>query len=53
MSRSHKKEPSMPCIFCKGVHFNDSCDKFITAVDRKGRLISQGRCFVCLKVGHT
>ena len=42
----------MPCIFCKGVHFNDSCDKFITVADRKGRLISQGRCFVCLKVGH-
>ena len=53
MSHSHKKEPSMPCIFCKGVHFNDSCDKFITVADRKGRLISQGRCFVCLKVGHT
>ena len=53
MSRSHKKEPSITCIFCKGVHFNDSCDKFITVADRKGRLISQGRCFVCLKVGHT
>ena len=37
----------MPCIFCKGIHFNDSCDKF---VDRKTQLSSQGCCFVCLRL---
>ena len=39
--------------FCKGIHFNDSCDKFVTVADRKRQLSTQGRCFVCLKVGHT
>ena len=52
-NRSQQREPSMPCIFCKGIHFNDSCDKFVTVADRKTQLSSQGRCFVCLKVGHT
>ena len=52
-NRPQKREPSMPCIFCKGIHFNDSCDKFVTVADRKTQLLTQGRCFVCLKVGHT
>ena len=52
-NRSQQREPSMPCIFCKGIHFNDTCDKFVTVADRKTQLSSQGRCFVCLKVGHT
>ena len=43
----------MPYIFCKGIHFNDSCDKFVTAADRKTQLSSQESCFVCLKVSHT
>lgn len=33
-NRSSRSEPSMPCIFCKGNHFNDSCDKFVTVIDR-------------------
>ena len=52
-NRSQKREPSMPFIFYKGIHFNDSCDKFVTVADRKTQLSSQGRCFVCLKVGYT
>ena len=52
-NRSQQREPSMPCIFCKSIHFNDSCDKFVTVADRKTQLSSQGRCFVCLKVGYT
>ena len=40
---------SLPCIFCKGGHFNDMCDKYIT---RKQKLNQQRRCFICLKVGH-
>ena len=26
---------SLPCIFCKGNHFNDMCDKFTTLAERK------------------
>ena len=43
---------SLPCIFCKGNHFNDMCDKFTTLTERKQILSQQRRCFVCLKVGH-
>ena len=41
-----------PCIFCKGDHYNDECDKYVTLMERKKRLSQQGRCFICLKVGH-
>ena len=51
-NQQRRREPSFPCIFCKGAHFNDNCDKFITAVDRKHQLTTQGRCFICLKIGH-
>ena len=43
---------SLPCIFCKGGHFNDMCDKYITLAERKQKLNQQRRCFICLKVGH-
>ena len=43
---------SLPCIFCKGNHFNDMCDKFTTLTERKQILSQQRRCFICLKVGH-
>ena len=43
---------SLPCIFCKGNHFNDICDKFTTLTERKQILSQQRRCFVCLNVGH-
>ena len=43
---------SLRCIFCKGNHFNDMCDKFTTLTERKQILSQQRRCFVCLKVGH-
>ena len=42
---------ALPCIFCKGNHFNDMCDKVTTLTERK-ILSQQRRCFVCLKVGH-
>ena len=41
-----------PCIFCKGDHYNDECDKYVALSDRKKKLSQQGRCFICLKVGH-
>ena len=47
-----KGEPSKPCIFCKGTHFNDNSDKYSTIANRKSQLTSQGRYFICLKIGH-
>ena len=46
------KQPSLPCIFCKDAHFIDNCDKFRTVTERKHELVTQGRCFICLKIGH-
>ena len=37
---------SLPCIFCKGNHFNDMCDKFTTLTERKQILSQQRRCFI-------
>ena len=50
--QSQSRKPSYPCIFCKGSHFNDNCDKVKTVADCKRLLTSQGRCFICLKIGH-
>ena len=41
------------CFFCKGEHFSDECDQYKELSDRKQRLLSQGRCFLCLKMDHT
>ena len=43
----------MCCVFCKGDHYNDECEKFKLLSERKQSLIIQGSCFVCFKVGHT
>ena len=50
--RSGVQQASLPCIFCKGTHFNDMCDKFSSLDERRQSLSQQGRCFICLKVGH-
>ena len=42
---------SLHFIFYKGNHFNDMCDKFTTLTERK-QILSQQRCFICLKVGR-
>ncbi|XP_065891574.1 uncharacterized protein [Dysidea avara] len=44
---------SPSCVFCRGDHFNDECDRVKTLAERKRKLITQGRCFLCFKVGHT
>ena len=41
-----------PCIFCKGDHYNDHCDRYKNLSERKQKLSSDGRCFICLKPGH-
>ena len=40
-------------MFCKGDYYNDECDRVKTLAERKQKLIGQGRCFLCFKVGHT
>ena len=49
---SNSRSASLPCIFCKGKHYNDMCDKVVSLCDRKQSLSHQKRCFVCLKIGH-
>ena len=52
-NKYQKGEPFNPCVYCKGGHFSDSCDKYVSIDSIKGQLVSQGRCFICLKIGHT
>ena len=40
-------------VFCKGDHFNDECESFKSLTERKQKLLTQGRCFLCFKAGHT
>ena len=48
----NQNKVSLPCLFCRGCHFNDMCDKYTTLAGRKQVLNQQRRCFICLKVGH-
>ena len=45
--------PHNPCVFCKGDHFNDECESFKSLTEHKQKLLTQGRCFLCFKAGHT
>ncbi|XP_048003109.1 uncharacterized protein LOC125239537 [Leguminivora glycinivorella] len=45
-----KKRDRKDCIFCHGDHFNDSCPRFTTLAERRGKL--SDRCFICFKYGH-
>ena len=40
------------CLFCKGEHFSASCEVVKDVQARKDVLKRDGRCFVCLAVGH-
>ena len=51
-SAGNQTKASLPCLFCRGCHFNDMCDKFITLAGRKQVLNQERRCYICLKVGH-
>ena len=48
----NQTKASLPCLFCRGCHFNDMCDKYTTLAGRKQVLNQQRRCFICLKVSH-
>ena len=50
--RYRVREPTRPCIFCNGSHFNDCCNEYGDIQTRKKHLQKQGRCFICLKGGH-
>ena len=41
-----------PCVLCQGGHFNDEGDQYKELADSKQQLLSQGRCFLCLKTGN-
>ena len=47
---SLKMEPTRPCVFCTGDHWNDQCEKYKTAEERKQRL--KWNCYICLLSGH-
>ena len=51
--RNKVSDVTRPCVFCKSDHFNDCCTQYIDVYDRKKQLQRQGRCLVCLKIGHT
>ena len=51
-SAGNQTKASLPCLFCRGCHFTDMCDKFITLAGRKQVLNQQRRCYIFLKVGH-
>ena len=53
VQRKAKGTPRNPCLFCQGQHFNDECEQYKLLADRKQRLLSLGRCFLCFKTGHT
>ena len=36
--KSKSYEATRPCIFCKGEHFNDSCDQHVDVFDRRKQL---------------
>jgi len=45
---SHK----MQCAYCKGTHYSSACDKVTSSQTRKQVLLKEGRCFLCLSIGH-
>ena len=50
--RKKGREATRPCIYCKGNHFNDNCQQYSNVSVRRKQLQRQGRCFICLKIGH-
>ena len=40
-----------PHVFCKGEHFNDSCDQYVDVTDRRKQLQRQGVMLFALELG--
>ena len=53
VQKKTKGTPHNPCLVCWGQHINDECKQYKSLADRKQRLLSFGRCFLCFKTGHT
>ncbi|KAH7701916.1 Zinc knuckle family protein [Aphelenchoides avenae] len=49
-----RRRPRRPdCVFCKGGHCNESCQKYPSAEDRRQVLKRYARCFRCFGGGHS
>ena len=44
------RDPTGPCFYCAGNHWNGMCVKYKTVEERKQRL--KWRCNICLLSGH-
>jgi hypothetical protein len=42
-----------PCVFCEGSHYHDECAKVTDLNQRTVAIRKSGRCFNCLRLGHT
>ena len=40
------------CLLCDRKHKGRNCDVYVSNADRRSRLVSLGRCTLCLKKGH-
>ena len=40
------------CVCCRANHYSAACDKLTTCQSRQDILLREGRCFLCLSVGH-
>ena len=48
----HGHSGGIKCIFCREGHYSASCSKVQDVQIRKDIVRREGRCFVCLSVGH-
>ena len=40
------------CVYCKANHYSAACDKVKNCKSRRDILLKEGRCFLCLSIGH-
>ncbi|VDD96495.1 unnamed protein product [Enterobius vermicularis] len=52
VTQRYSKEPTNPCVFCKGNHFNSNCTVYKTLEQRKRRAYELGLCIQCSRSGH-
>ena len=53
MSKDVDNQQRFPCLFCDDLtHFSSQCTQYPSLASRSDRLVSQGRCSLCVKKGH-